>query len=188
MKKVLLLFLLIGSLLMWGCAPGETADESAEEPAGEAMEEGDDEAPPARGMAELTLDGKRIAIDYGRPALEGRDMISQLEVGAAWRMGQNEATVLDTEASLTFGDASIEPGQYRLWAMKTSAQEWVLIVSSDLENYDESNEVARIPFTVGENEAAAEQFTIELQETGANSGTLVATWDMLRLSADFTAE
>ncbi|HSR50928.1 MAG TPA: DUF2911 domain-containing protein [Acidobacteriota bacterium] len=190
MKKVLILLLMIGSLLMWGCAAAEeSATPEEEAPAEEAAQEGEmGEEDSMRGTAQVTLAGKNITIEYGRPTLQGRDMIAQLEVGAPWRLGMNTATTLDTEAALTFGGATVDPGHYRLWAMKTSETEWVLIVSSSMEEFDEASEVARIPLTQGENAQPVEQFTIALEGTGDNSGTFTATWDTLKLSADFTAE
>src|SRR5512147_1257811 len=56
-----------------------------------------------RGKAELKAGSGSITIDYGRPDLKGRDMLSQLTVGQAWRMGNNQATVFSTPVDLTFG-------------------------------------------------------------------------------------
>ena len=41
-----------------------------------------------RGAAELKLHGKAVSVDYGRPALKGRqveDMLGQLPAGEVWR-------------------------------------------------------------------------------------------------------
>ena len=40
-----------------------------------------------RGKAEMKAGAGAITVDYGRPSLKGRDMLSQLQDGASWRMG-----------------------------------------------------------------------------------------------------
>ena len=41
----------------------------------------------SRGKTEATVKGKKITIDYGRPALQGRDMIGMARPGMVWRLG-----------------------------------------------------------------------------------------------------
>ena len=61
---------------------------------------------PERGKAEMKAGTGSITLDYGRPSLKGRDMLSQLQEGAFWRMGMNQATVLTTPVDLMFGSTS----------------------------------------------------------------------------------
>jgi len=42
-----------------------------------------------RGSVKATINGARISIDYGRPALMGRDMLKQIQPGQLWRIGAN---------------------------------------------------------------------------------------------------
>ena len=41
----------------------------------------------SRGTAEVTISGKRIVVEYGRPELQGREMLGKASVGMVWRMG-----------------------------------------------------------------------------------------------------
>src|SRR5215471_14983852 len=38
-----------------------------------------------RGKAEVTINGKTVTIDYGRPELKGRDMLGKATPGTIWR-------------------------------------------------------------------------------------------------------
>src|SRR5688572_15651499 len=73
----------------------------------------------ARGKAEATIKGKKITIDYGRPALQGRDMIGMAKPGMVWRLGMDEATQLETNGTLVVAGKEVKPGKYTLWAKKT---------------------------------------------------------------------
>ena len=48
---------------------------------------------------QVTLAGKSVSIDYGRPSLAGRDMIAQLQPGQSWRMGADSPTSLKSETA-----------------------------------------------------------------------------------------
>ena len=59
-----------------------------------------------RGTIEVTLGEIQVSVNYGRPQLQGRDIISQLQAGQVWRLGMNEATALETTGVLAFGAPS----------------------------------------------------------------------------------
>jgi len=60
-----------------------------------------------RGNAEATIKNRKISINYGRPALKGRDLLAKAPVGTVWRVGMNEAAAaarkpLQPQAGRTF--------------------------------------------------------------------------------------
>jgi hypothetical protein len=132
-----------------------------------------------RGEAKLTLAGKKIAIDYGRPSLKGRDMLGQLPAGQSWRMGADSDTTLQTAADLAFGTIVLPKGKYVLTAVRSADSKWTLVATGD--------KVVELPLATETLTAPVELFTIELLGKG-NGGQLVTKWQTLQLSAPFTAK
>src|SRR5437762_1439260 len=79
-----------------------------------------------RGKAEATINGKKVSIDYGRPTLNGRDMLAQATVGTVWRVGMNQATEISTDGTLVVDGKDLTAGKYTLWVRKTGADTWTL--------------------------------------------------------------
>jgi hypothetical protein len=63
-----------------------------------------------RGKAELTVKKSKISIDYGRPSLKGRDMLSKANVGMIWRLGKDQATKLETTGDLKVNGKDLKAG------------------------------------------------------------------------------
>ena len=142
-----------------------------------------------RGAAEVTIDGKKISIDYGRPFAKGRKVMGELvPYGQVWRTGANKATHLTTEADLMIGTVAVPKGTYTLFTLP-SATGWKLIINKHTGQWGipykyESEEVGRVDMKVSALKAAVEQFTITL--TGAKgSGVLKLEWEMTSASVAF---
>lgn len=135
-----------------------------------------------RGETKVTLGGKSIAIDYGRPSLKGRDMLAQAEVGQPWRMGADAATTLKTEADLAFGPTVVPKGDYILTATKVAADKWELNVKSK-----DRTKVADLPLAPSSGKESVEVFTIELKGE-KEQGELSMSWGSTVLKAPFTAK
>ena len=134
-----------------------------------------------RGTAKLTLGGKTVAIEYGRPSLQGRDMLSRAVVGQEWRMGADAATTLETTGTLAFGNVQVPPGTYVLKARKASETDWRLKFEKD------DQAVAEVPLQSSTLAASVETLTIDLaQERG--EGVFRMSWGTRMLSARFTAK
>jgi hypothetical protein len=135
-----------------------------------------------RGEAKATVSGKTVSIDYGRPSLKGRDMLAQAKVGTPWRMGADAATMLTTEADLSFGDAKVPRGEYILTATKVDADSWQLNVLNT-----DRTKVADIPLTPAKVADNVEQLTVELQGQG-DKGQFKMVWGNTALSTAFTGK
>ncbi len=143
-----------------------------------------------RGAASATFGSATVSIDYGRPQLQGRDMLAQATDGMVWRMGKNEATEIKTDADLKFGDTVIPKGSYSLWMKKISANQWHLIFNKKTgiwgDQHPAADDFAEVPLAMSTNPEAVEAFTIELAAADETNGALKAMWGTAILSADFT--
>lgn len=146
----------------------------------------------SRGTASVEISGHEIRIEYGRPQLDGRDMLGQAYEGMVWRMGMNEATTLSTESTLQFGDQTVPAGKYLLVAQKKGPRDWELIVNSDpsasANTRNTSQDVARVPLSSEEPSSSVETFTIELTATGDQEGRFSMSWGDLIAFADFQVQ
>jgi hypothetical protein len=164
-------------LLVAGCGKAEGQPEGA--PAGPPQAKA--EAPaPGRGAASVALGGAKVSVDYGRPELQGRDLMALLPVGQEWRMGSNAATTLTTDAPLKFGETTVPAGTYVLKAKRAEADAWRLLIQSS-----DGATVAEVPMTYQKGDGSVDPFTIDL--TGREgAGQLVLKWGQHVLSAPFT--
>ena len=157
-----------------------------------------------RGAAVTTLGDKKVAVDYGRPALKGRTidaLLKQLPPERIWRAGDGEVTTFSTEADVSVGGKIVRAGKYSLYVHAPESGKWSLVLNTDLGqslgdiwkeapenlrsapypylgNYEEkvkAKEVARVELQHGQAEAAAESFTISFTPKGAGA-TLILAW------------
>src|ERR1700687_563838 len=77
-----------------------------------------EQAAPPRETVTALLNGKKVTVEYGRPALRGRTvkaLLSQLPADRVWRAGVNEATTLTTESDVLIGGKRVPAGKYTLY-------------------------------------------------------------------------
>lgn len=122
-----------------------------------------------RGLAKLSLMGKTVVVEYGRPSVNGpgyKTMSTVVKDGYVWRMGKDHATTLKTDVDLKFGDTVVKAGTYSLWA-KRAGDSWNLIFNTNADvwgtKYDSKADVAGVPLTAGKAAAPTELFTASLK-------------------------
>jgi hypothetical protein len=137
-----------------------------------------------RGEAKATLGGKTVKIDYGRPVLQGRDMLGQAQIGKPWRLGADAATTLSTETDLVIGGKPVPKGTYVLTATKVAEGQWQLnVATSDTA----ATKVAEVPLTAASLDKSVEQFTIDLKAKGP-AAEFSAAWGGTALTAPVSAK
>lgn len=133
----------------------------------------------------LTLSGKKITIEYGRPYKKGREIFGNLVPwGQVWRTGADEATTLTTDADLLIGNLKVPKGKYSIFTMPTDkAKEWPLMVNKEPEQwgaykYDKTKDLGRTMLKVETAPASVEQLTIALEaQPDKKSAVLKIAWD-----------
>jgi hypothetical protein len=144
-----------------------------------------------RGNAKLTLSGKTVTVDYGKPDLNGRkveDLLGQLSAGQVWRLGADKSTTFTTTGDLKFGDVTVPKGEYSLWAQKEADGSWKLVFNKQHgqwgTNHDAAQDLAAVPLKIETSKKSAETVEITLEkENGA--GEISVAWGTMELSATF---
>ena len=162
------------------------------------------------GGGQRYVDGKWVVVDYGRPILRGRTNIfgAGAEYGKVvsdgspvWRMGANDSTQLTTQARLSIGGKTLQPGVYNAFAeLKPGA--WTFVLSTQPRqpafdpnekvllygsyNYDPKFDVLRAPMTVRASDTRVEQLTIGFVNVTATSATLRVEWETTIATIDLT--
>lgn len=122
-------------------------------------------SPPA--VAEGTIDGVKIKIDYSQPSAKGRTMLGGIEAyGKVWRTGANEATIFETDKAIKIEGQNLPAGKYELFTIP-GATDWVIIFQKygkqwGAYSYKESNDVLRVNVKASKAPSFVETFNISV--------------------------
>ncbi|MGA3164884.1 MAG: DUF2911 domain-containing protein [Terriglobia bacterium] len=138
-----------------------------------------------RGTATATVAGAQVTIDYGRPALKGRDPLGLIKPGQVWRLGSDASTTLESDRDLDVGGNKVPKGKHILLARFDGPGKWSLVVSSKPWNqYEAGAKIAETPMTFAPARDSVETVTIKLSDRNG-TGVISVEWGKLRLTAEF---
>jgi hypothetical protein len=167
-----------------------------------------------RETASATVGGKKVSIEYGRPALKGRkveELLTQLPADRIWRAGVNQVTTLAAEGDVAIGGKRVPAGKYTLYVHAPATGDYALIVNKDqgvplgkiyaqapenlknapwphLEDYDKNigaQELVRVPMKKSEIATSADLFTVAFAP-GNNGQVLTLSWGDRAWSVEVT--
>jgi len=145
-----------------------------------------------RATSKISVAGKAISVEYGRPSLKGRsvgDLLNQLQPGDVWRLGADKSTTFSTAADLLFGDVTVPSGEYSLWAEREADNSWKLVFNKQHgqwgTQHDASQDLAKAPLKQSKASSPAEMVTITLTKQGANGGVIAIQWGEMKMTAGF---
>lgn len=139
-----------------------------------------------RGTAKAKISSASVTIDYGRPMLKGRDLMTMIQPGSVWRIGSDAPTTIDSDADLDFGGTRIPKGKHILLAHYTGPGKWSLIVSSKpASQYETNAKLAEVPMEVQEGKDPVEEVTIQLSAKDGQ-GVIEVAWGNARLTGSFS--
>jgi hypothetical protein len=147
-----------------------------------------------------TFDGKKIAIKYSSPAVNGRvgklfgkdGRISQDETYPIWRAGANDATAFHTDADLDLGGLAVPKGDYTLYVDIANPAQWELVVNKQTgqhgTEYDSKQDLGRVKMTMSKPGATVEQLMYKISGAGPHKGKLELAWENVDASVNFTVK
>ena len=141
--------------------------------------------------------GNRVTIVYGRPyttkpgTTEARKIWGGLvPYGKVWRVGADEATLLITQKPLAIGDTTVPAGVYTLFMLPNEDGTAKLIINKQIgqwgEEYDESQDLARVDLTKSALDTPVNQFTVAVGKGDAGAGVIKLSWENAEYSAKYT--
>ena len=138
----------------------------------------------------VTINGKKIRVDYGAPSMRGRKVMGGLvPYGVVWCTGANDATALETDADLDINGLKVSKGSYTLWTLPNQ-NEWLLIVNKETgqwhTQYHANRDLGRVKMNLKTLPAPVEVMRIQLSAAGGNKGTLAVSWENTEVSVPFT--
>ncbi len=148
-----------------------------------------------RGTSSITLKGKTVSVEYGRPSLKGRttdDLLGKLPPQGVWRLGADASTTFKTGVDLDFVDAVVPAGEYSLWLAKASGDNsWNLVFNKQHgqwgTEHDPSQDAYFVPLKASKAAKPIEMVTLTLSKAG-RTGKLRIQWGTLEVSASFKAK
>lgn len=196
------------ALVMAAC--GAASQDAADAEGGEAQEMAADVAlacvptAPPEELAEraspydsvtVSAGALRAKVCYSRPYMKGREIFGAegsalVPLGALWRTGANEPTIIHLASTAEIAGIAVEPGSYSIYTVPGEA-EWTVIVNRSISQWGhesqytpevEAQEVGRatVPAeTIGE---SVEQFTIHAVPQDGGSADLVLEWASTRVT------
>jgi hypothetical protein len=137
----------------------------------------------------------KLRVFYNRPYKNNREIFGGLvPYGQVWRTGANEATVFETNKTITIEGKKLIPGTYSLWTIPDSTT-WTVIFNSESgqwginhkgeANRNPSLDVLSIPVHAVKQERIFEQFTIAFEKVGEEA-EMVLIWDNTLVSVPFS--
>lgn len=146
----------------------------------------------------------RVAVDYGRPAVNGRPVWGQLvpygfnnlgfgtSTAAPWRAGANMNTVVEFAHDVKVAGQPLPAGRYGLSMAVTESGRITVIFSRDAHKwgsffYEPANDALRVE-TQWEDAPHMEQLAYEFTDVKKDSAVLALRWEKKRIPIPFTLD
>ncbi|WP_114750981.1 DUF2911 domain-containing protein [Pleomorphovibrio marinus] len=175
------LFFLSTLLVISSCGgPSETSEQ--EESTDQEQQITDNRASPLR-KVEGEINGKKVLIQYGSPAVNERAIYGDLvPYNEVWRTGANEATYVEFSEDVSVEGEPLAAGRYSLFTIPRKTGPWTVIFNSewDLEHghyqYKEEHDVLRVNAIPTWENQSQERLSVEIENS-----EIVVKWEKLRL-------
>lgn len=132
-----------------------------------------------RDTARAMIGGAEVSVDYGRPAVRGRQILGNVvPFGQVWRTGANNPTMFTTSRDLQVGDRTLPAGSYTLLTVpsETGAEVIFSRQPADVPGHDPAFDLARIPAEALEARTPVERLTITFEPGASGASSMVLAW------------
>ena len=142
----------------------------------------------------------KISLQYSRPSVRGRVIFGEVvPYGEVWRLGANEATKITTSNELTFAPAegtkngqTMPAGTYAIFALPGADGTWKIMFNTVTEQwgsdeYDATKDAVAVQVKATEG-TFTETLTLDINNVSLTGGSLVITWDKVRVEIPFTVD
>jgi hypothetical protein len=141
-----------------------------------------------------TASGMTVSINYSRPSVRDRLIFGTEEqealqpYGVYWRLGANEATVLQVDRDFQMGGQQLKAGTYNVYAVP-GADSFLIALNTEWDRWgysepEHANDLLSFNVPVEQHEHV-EQFTIQLGET-REGVRVICAWDDVRFVIPIT--
>jgi hypothetical protein len=142
-----------------------------------------------RDSVKIAFNGKKIAINYGKPSMLGRNIFGVfVPYYKVWRTGAGASTTFITEADLEVDREIIPRGVYSLYTLPAQ-ENWKLIINKQTGQwgtiYNPQLDLARIDLKIKELKSPVEELSFKLEKNNNDGGTLRIEWENTSLSVPF---
>jgi Protein of unknown function (DUF2911) len=145
--------------------------------------------------AKEVFGGKAVSINYSAPSLRDRPIFEIMKndpTMPVWRAGAQDATLLHTDADLDLAGIAMPKGEYTLYVSLEDKAKWQLVVNKQIHqwgrSYDKSQDLARVPMTMGKPPAKVETLKWSVTGSGGNKGVIQLEWENYSASVPFTVK
>ena len=143
------------------------------------------------GTISQVIDGTRIAMEYSRPRVRGRNPLfgtKAVHWGEVWTPGANYATTLETDKAITLDGHAVPKGKYSVWFVVRESGDWTMVLDPRWRRFHHTppdSNAAQVRFPVRRREAPfAEVLTWTMPDLRVNGGTLMMNWERIAVSVN----
>lgn len=141
-------------------------------------------SPPA--VAETSVNGLNVKIDYSSPGVKGRKVLGNLiPNGKIWRLGANEATTFEVNKDVMVEGQKLAAGRYALFTIQDGG-DWTFIFNHEPDQwgaykYDKSKDALRVNVSPEKSQEFVERMAFVIKETKAGNADVIFNWENIQV-------